>query len=66
MSKRVAVISLTLALGIGTPAKTHHHHQEAMPEVTSNISDTDAWRHYLYISPRPVLSLTPVACREIS
>ena len=47
MSKTVAVIALTLAVGIGTPAKTHHHHQEAMPGVTSNISDTDAWRHYL-------------------
>ena len=47
MSKTVAAIALTLAVGIGTPAKTHHHHQEAMPGVTSNVSDTDAWRHFL-------------------
>ena len=46
MSKTVAAIALTLAVGIGTPAKTHHHHQEAMPEKTSNVSDTDAWRHF--------------------
>jgi hypothetical protein len=47
MSKTVAVIALTLAVGIGTPAKTHHHQQEAAQGVAGNISDTDAWRHYL-------------------
>jgi hypothetical protein len=47
MRKAVAVIALTLAVGIGTPAETHHHQQEAAQEVTGNVSDTDAWRHYL-------------------
>jgi hypothetical protein len=48
MSKTVAVIALTLAVGIGTPAKTHHHHQqEAAQGVAGNISDTDARRHFL-------------------
>ena len=43
MRKTIAAIALTLALAAGVPAKTHHHHQEA----TGNISDTDAWRHFL-------------------
>jgi hypothetical protein len=47
MSKTAAVIALTLALGVGAVAKTHHHHQEATQGVSGNISDTDAWRHYL-------------------
>jgi hypothetical protein len=47
MRKTVAVIALTLALGLTTAAKTHHHHQEPKQEVTNDISDTDAWRHYL-------------------
>jgi hypothetical protein len=47
MREAVAVIALTLALGAAAPAKTHHHQQEAAPGVAGNVSDTDAWRHYL-------------------
>jgi hypothetical protein len=47
MSNTVAVIALTLVIGIGTPAKAHHHQQEAAQGVAGNVSDTDAWRHYL-------------------
>jgi hypothetical protein len=49
MRKTVAVIALalTLALCVATPAKTYHHHQESLHGVAGNISDTDAWRHFL-------------------
>jgi hypothetical protein len=47
MRKTIAVIALTLALGVVTAAKTHHHHQAVINGVGGNISDTDAWRHYL-------------------
>jgi hypothetical protein len=46
MRKKIATIALTLALGAGAPAKTHHH-QEATQRVSGNISDTGAWRHFL-------------------
>ena len=45
--KTVAAIALTLALGIRVPAKTHYHQQEAEQGVAGNVSDTDAWRHFL-------------------
>jgi hypothetical protein len=41
-----SVIILILALGIGTPAKPHPHHQVSQGKV-GNASDTDAWRHYM-------------------
>ncbi len=45
--KTVAAIALALAFGVAAPARTHHHQQEAAQGVASNISDTDAWRHFL-------------------
>ena len=45
--KTVAVIALTLVLGIRVPAKMHYHQQEAEQGVAGNVSDTDAWRHYM-------------------
>jgi hypothetical protein len=47
MRKTAAVMALALALGVGIQAKTHHHQQEAGQGVAGNVSDTDAWRHYL-------------------
>ena len=51
MRKTIAAIALTFALGAGVPAKTHHHRQEATQRVSGNISDTDAWRHFLLSVP---------------
>jgi hypothetical protein len=45
--KTVAAIALTLVFGIGTSAKPHPHHQEALQGKVGNASDTDVWRHYL-------------------
>jgi hypothetical protein len=47
MRKTASVLALTLALGIGTPAKPHPHHQEALQGKVGNASDTDLWRHSL-------------------
>jgi hypothetical protein len=44
--RTVAAIALT-RLGIRVPAKTHYHQQEAEQGVAGNVSDTDAWRHFL-------------------
>jgi hypothetical protein len=46
MRKSIALIALTFALGIGTPAKLHPQPQEAQAKV-GTASDSDAWRHYL-------------------
>jgi len=46
MNKAFAAIALTLAFGILTPAKPHHH-QEPQQEKVDKVSDTDVWRHLL-------------------
>jgi hypothetical protein len=58
--KTVATIALTLALGVVVPAKTHQHQQEAAQGVASNISDTNAWRHYMLHIALPAPARSPI------
>jgi hypothetical protein len=53
MRKIAALIVLTLVFGIGTSAKPHPHHQEALQGKVGNASDTDAWRDYLLVVGTP-------------